>query len=727
MIFGKYDTFTLSLISRLKKEDYTVFAVTGSNRKNRLKPIEVFQEYNFTYDSDSISYILKSVDADIVIFTGTLDSGFNLQKQPAHISKYIAGITNVILHCKDLNIKKFIYISSCSVFNDNLEEIITEHTEPMSMRNADKAIIFGEKICTSYYKELNFPIDIVRIGEVYGKYKDEILENNICTNICKEAIKGDRVTIYTNKVHNLVYIDDVVDCIYRITKKNSNENTIYNIASQEDFAYSEEDLVRVLEEIIDKKISIDTKDDLEKCINHTYQSENVKKLGFNEKYDIKKGMKNLYYAIEKKPTNIKKKNKVKPSLKLSDKTRNKIIPIIENIVFFLILQSFVILTRNISFHEIIDVYLLYVLLIGVIYGYLHAAFAAIFSIIGKIYVALLWHSQYVSMNGNNIYLWILQIFTIAVLVGYIKDKYKRKYEDLNDEKEYLQLELTNIKDINKSNIEIKSLYEKRLINYKDSFARIYDIVSQLDAIEPERIIFKAVNVMCEIMNTNDVAIYTCDKNSQFCRLMAASSEKAKMLKKSLRISSHKDIYMKLSAQEIYVNNTLNPDYPIMIGGTYKDNQLQTIIMIWSLPFENNNLYEMNIFGVLCKLMEKAMHRAYEYMENINKSYNRKYDGIMNSEAFEKILNLYEYGEKENLVDFSLLKVKSYGSISEEEFYIQLKNQVRDMDYIGVNDESETYVLLTNSNKEEAKYVIERLNRNGILVEFGDKNANNLSD
>lgn len=198
-------------------------------RKKRTKPIEVFEEYHFPYDSDSISYILKSINADIVIFTGALDSGFHLENESNQVSKYLGGLTNVIINCQGLNLKQFIYISSCSVFGGNPQDIITEDTEPIPLNNRDKAIFMGEKICTNYHKEVDFTIIIARISEIYGKYKDEVLEDNICTSICKEAIKGSRVTVYNNKEHNLIYVDDVVECIYRITRQNSTENTIYHI------------------------------------------------------------------------------------------------------------------------------------------------------------------------------------------------------------------------------------------------------------------------------------------------------------------------------------------------------------------------------------------------------------------------------------------------------------------------------------------------------------------
>ncbi|WP_428864533.1 NAD-dependent epimerase/dehydratase family protein [Clostridium sediminicola] len=717
LIFGDYNVFTLNLISRLKKEDHQIFVVTGNVRKGRAKPVEVFQEYNFAYDNDSISYILMSVEPDTVIFAGALDKGFDWKNESKQASKYIAGITNVMVYCKDLNLEQFIYISSCSIFSGNSENIITEDTEPIAVNNRDKAILMGEKICMTYHKEFNFAVSIARVSEVYGKFKDEVLEDNICTSICKDVIKGGTVRVY-NIQHNLIYVDSVVEYINRIIDKDSMENTIYHITAQDTSTFTEKQLVEILEEITGGKIEIDIMQFSNNKYNHKYQSENTKKLGKVENYDIKNGIKNVFRVIEKKWTDVtdeNKKNKGKLSLannlfKFSDRTRSKIFPLIENALFFLILQLFIILTKGLSFHEIIDVYLLYVIIIAIIYGYVQAIFSVLLSIIGKIYIVLSWNSQYFGFDGDNIILWILEIFTIGILVGYLKDKYKRKDEDLNDEIEDLLLELENIKDINNSNVEVKSLYEKRLINYKDSFAKIYNIVSQLDAIEPEGVVFKSVGVIGEIMNSRDVTIYTCDKNTEFCRLMAASSEKAKKMKKSVKITSHMDMYAKLKRREIYVNNDMNPDYPMMAGGTYKDGQLQTIIMIWSIPFENNNLYELNIFGVLCKLVERTMGKAYEYMENINKSYNRKFGDVMDTESFRKILNLYMYGKKENLVDFTLVKVKANEHLSEEAFYSLLKQQVRDTDYIGLNSDNETYILLTNANQEEASFVIDRLKK-----------------
>ena len=375
-----------------------------------------------------------------------------------------------------------------------------------------------------------------------------------------------------------------------------------------------------------------------------------------------------------------------------------------------------------EFYEAIDVYLLYVVVIGIIYGYEQSVFAIILSVIAKLYITFKIGTSSIGVPGYYIYLWILQLFTVGILVGYIKEQYKIKFSDMKEENLQLDTQLVSIKDINRSNEEIKDLYEKRLLNYKDSFGRIYEIVSELDMIEPQGIIFKSIRVIGKVMNTDDVSIYIYSGNSSFFRLMASSSKKKKTLKTSLEVSQYSAMFNKLLNNKIYINSDLNPDYPIMAGGTYKEGKLQTIIMIWTLPFENNNLYQTNVFGIVCKLIERSLNIGYEYIESISKNFNKKNDNVVDKESFGKIVDLYKTGAEDNIVDYYLLKVNKQSDMSEEEFQEILKRSIRETDFIGENEENDMYVLLTNTNKEQSIHAINRLEKNGIEVTEGDRIA-----
>ena len=43
-----------------------------------------------------------------------------------------------------------------------------------------------------------------------------------------------------------------------------------------------------------------------------------------------------------------------------------------------------------------------------------------------------------------------------------------------------------MKDINDSNVYIKNIYEKRLVSYKNSLSRLYEVTSELDFLEHDK-------------------------------------------------------------------------------------------------------------------------------------------------------------------------------------------------------------------------------------------------
>lgn len=723
MIFGNYNPFTLSLISRLDKEGHTVFVVTGDDRKTTLKPKSVFQEYNFSFQSSSIEVIVENVKADIAIFESAIDSLVDLENQNRKILNYISSVTSVILSLKNSNLKKLIYVSSLRVFSGNSEKVISETTVPKPLEDSEKAILLGEKICTDYYKDTKFKIDILRFSELYGTYNSEYLRDNKVAEICRKIIKNKSLTITSNKSHNLIYIDDAVDAMYKVLL-DEKDSEIYHIAADEDNVCLEKDILDAVRDYMPLEndfnvVEVNTED-----INTNYSTEKLKKLNFNEKYKLKDTVPEVYKTIKKARNERDASNTQKTSIltrifKIDSELKNRIFPFLENIIFFILLSIIIYITRDMAIHNVVDVYLLYVVVIALVYGYEQTVFAVILSVASKLYFTYTLASNLVSQPDYYIYLWILEIFTIGILVGYLKEQYRLKYLDMKDENEYLNTTLMNIKNINKNNEEIKELYEKRLINYKDSFGRIYEIVSELDIIQPRGVIFKAISVIGKIMNTTDVSIYIYSGNADFFRLMASSSDKAKTLKSSLKVSEYTSLFDKLLNHEIFVNTDLDSNCPIMAGGTYKDDKLQTIIMIWTLPFESNNLYQRNVFGVACKLIERSINIGYEYVSSISKNFNQVDDNVIDADSFENIVRLYREGAKENIVEFYLIEVKRDNETNPTVFNDMLKSCVRDTDFIGEGKDGKMNILLTNTGKSESVYVIDRLKNGGIEVVKGE--------
>lgn len=712
LLFSNYNPFALSLISRLNKEGHQVFVVTGSDVKDQRKPKDVFQEYAFKFTSSSLPYILKNIAPDIAIFGGSLDN----------LAEYNAGITNIMLSLNEIKLGKLLYISSLSIFSGSKEQIINENTEPIPLSDRDKTILTGERIVREYSQIKDYQVTIVRLSEMYGHYKNSYLENNICTEICKKMIRNETIELLSKQAHHLLYIEDAVDGVYKVMQNEGEKNKVFHVVGEENI-YLETEIIDHLKTAIpyETKVTFVEKEGAVK--NTKYRTDKMKALGFNEKYQLKDKIEELYYLIEKgeKRADLlegKHESILGRLFKINDRVKDKMLPYLENSMFFIFLNVFICLTRSMSFHEVVDVYLLYVVVISLIYGFEQSVFTIILSVLAKLYITIYLNIETLSLVNEYLYMWILFIFTIGVLVGYLKEQYKIKYTDMVDEQHYLEEQLEDVKKINEINIEVKELYESRLLNYGDSFGRIYEITSKLDLVEPQAIIFKAIRVIQNIMDTERVSIYISSGNDSFYRLIASSAKKTRNFSTSLRTSDYGRIFEKMAKQEIFVNTDLDPDYPMMAGGIYKSGHLQSIIMIWSIPFENNNLYQMNIFEITCRLIESKLNVAYEYMSNISSSYGFKYGNMLDGESFAKTLELYRLGQEEGIVDYSLLTLIKNEQMNREGFVDCVKNNVRETDYI-YEKEPEIYVLLANTNKKDSQFVIDRLEAEQLIVKEGE--------
>lgn len=627
-----------------------------------------------------------------------------------------------MLALNDTDIQQLIYLSSLSVFSGNSALEITEQTIPQPLSDSDKTIFLGEKICLEYSNKQNYLTHIFRFSELYGASENDYLKGNICTRYCQKMIQDEEIEVFTNKRHYLLHIDDAVDGLYKVMTSGATEGEIYHVVGDEKYSYLEPEIMACLRKEIPYETKVKVVENDQEVTNKKYPNDKIKKLSFREKYKLKDKIGEIYYTILKGEKRFSIIDSEKESLlgrlfTIDSKVKDRILPYVENILFFIILNIFVYFTRTMSFHEVVDVYLLYIVVISLIYGFEQSVFTIMLIVGAKIYLTIYSNIEALTLTNQYMFMWILFIFTIGTMVGYLKEEYKIKYADMTDEKKYLEDQLAAIKEINAINIEVKELYESRLLNYTDSYGRIHEIAAELDAVEPQGIIFKAIRVIQKIMDTEEVSIYIASGNNRFFRLMASSAEKTRELSASPKTSEYIRLFEKMEQKEIYVNTDLDPNYPMMAGGIYKNGDLQSIVMIWSLPLESHNLYQMNIFEVTCRLIESKLNVAYEYMSNINTSYQLKYENMLDEHSFEETLTIYRLGREEGIVEYALLELEKDEALTREEFINRINKNIREADYMFVREKS-AQILLTNTDQQGAQLVVNRLKTAGLTVKEG---------
>jgi len=217
-------------------------------------------------------------------------------------------------------------------------------------------------------------------------------------------------------------------------------------------------------------------------------------------------------------------------------------------------------------------------------------------------------------------------------------------------------------------------------------------------------------MLSKLMETDDAAIYTV-ANKDYARLFSFTSQTAKKLGKSIRYSDMKDMYDELLAHRVYINKTMDSNYPLMACAVYSEDQMQTILMLWGLPWERMNLAETNRLTVVGYLIQNAVVRASRYLDALRERRYVEDSDILGNEAFKQLVNAFFDAKRNGLTECCLLKIQ-HTAENFKETAQRLEKKLRQTDYFGVLSD-DLYVLLPNTDDEDAEGVIARFKKEGF--------------
>jgi hypothetical protein len=208
------------------------------------------------------------------------------------------------------------------------------------------------------------------------------------------------------------------------------------------------------------------------------------------------------------------------------------------------------------------------------------------------------------------------------------------------------------------------------------------------------------------MDVKDVAIYNIS-NRSFARLMSATSPKARSLGNSIEYTKYTEMYDVLVKGEVYVNRKLKNDYPLMAVAISSGSELNSIIMLWNIPWERMNMAQTNRLRVISFMIQNAVLRSDRYIEMLEKERYIENTRILDAEAFRTLLDAFMNARNKGLTYCTLIKVNlPDGDLVKASE--RLSKLVRTSDYIGTNDDGNAYLLLANTTTEDASYVERRL-------------------
>ena len=708
LLIGGSCSLINNLIVKFRKEGHRVYLLTGEKYQKK-KYEKVFETYNFTYDSEKLSDIIDSVNPDVTICMGAFDSNYRWKEEREAV-KVSSHLVNILMACTQEKKGKVIFLSSDEVYYGDYEEKLQEES-PLSGKGVRASMLIqAESICRNFRQNWGLDLTVLRLDHVYNQPKRPEDVNHIGALMCLEALKTGCITVQENHEFSLLNEKDAIEFIYCIAKE-PQKHEIYHLSSE--IIVSEVELAGMIQKSFTEPINVIVTEEIqERCVLSAER--------FKEEYR-KSAICELEPAIRKMASYMQKHKALFVDLdeeKLPWWKRllnqwawliRSMIPFLENMICFI--PFFMMNNRTVGsqYFANLDPYLLYVLLFAIVYGQQQATFSAILAVAGYLFRQMYTRSGFEVVLDYNTYVWIAQLFILGLVVGYMRDQIRLMRMESKEMEEHLSRQIVDIKEINESNVRVKEIMEHQLIEHEDSIGKIYSITSKLDQQEPEEVLFDAVEMMKELMHTEDVAIYNI-VNEDYARMFSASSVKSRSLGNSIRYKEMEAVYDELKEQKVYINKSMDERYPLMANAIFEGGQMKMLIFLWGLGWECMTLGQANYLVVVSYLIQNAVLRARRYMSVLEEKRYLKKSRILELDAFRTLVKSYSHAANRNLVEYTLLRIHTPNKIKTTAN--ETEKFLRSTDYFGVLSNKKLYVLLANTSAEDAVFVQKRFAENG---------------
>ena len=648
-----------------------------------------------------------------MVFTGAYDTNFSWESPRQEAVGYTAGLMNILSAFSMLNQGRFFYLSSQEVYGASHIDDIKEE-EPHSPKGfRAMALAQGEEVCANYRRTQGTDTVVLRLDHLYWVPEKGEMEENPCFRMCLEALRTGKISANDRHSFSMLYLNDAVEQLYRLFSAQSLKNACYHITSAEEIG--EMKLAEMIQaemdsgiEIVDNTVGMSNRQIL---AGDRFQEEFGREI-FSH-YDT--GVKQVVRFMKRHSASFLTEEDAGGGLgvKAWNNTRRILkaaFPFLENLIGFVIFYFLNSRAAESRFVARLDFYLLYVLLFAVVYGQQQAIFSGFLAVIGYIVGQMGVRDGFDVLVDYNTYVWMAQLFIVGLVVGYLKDQLRFITGENKSRVRYLHGQLKDIEEINDSNVRMKHNFESQIVNHKDSLGKIYDVSSTLEQYGPEEVLFYAAQVLSKLMDCEDVAVYTV-ANGDYARLFSSTSPNARKMGNSIKYTAMEEMYGEIRERRVYINRNMEEEMPMMASAVYSEDRMQLILMLWGIPWERMTLGEANRLTIVGFLIQNAVVRANRYLEALR---NRRYvegTNVLEEDAFTLLAKAFFNAREKGLTEYVLLEILAEGE-NYEKVAAALGSSIRQTDYMGILKEGRLYVLLSNTNRENAGGIMERFRKVG---------------
>ena len=235
------------LVKRLLEEKNHVLAVDDLSN-GRLENIVEFEENSkFEFIKGDIRNPilvdrLFSDEYDVVFHLAAEINVQNSLDDPIQtFQRDIVGTFN-ILEKSRVNQNKFIFISSCMVYDRCLEENGISENHPVKPTSPYAAAkLSGEYLTLAYYHSYDLSTVVLRPFNTYGPYQKTTGEGGVIAIFLEKALTSQPIKVYGDgtQTRDFLYVEDCVDFIFKVNESDKCLGQIINAGTGVDISINQ--------------------------------------------------------------------------------------------------------------------------------------------------------------------------------------------------------------------------------------------------------------------------------------------------------------------------------------------------------------------------------------------------------------------------------------------------------------------------------------------------------
>ncbi len=645
------------------------------------------------YNGKRIPYekIFETYDFDVVIFFAR-ELTYRTKTEPdTEKLREILGLT--AKYQKDA---KVIYFSSLDGAYSNKKDI--------SVITLSK-----ENLCEFYTKHYELDIKIVRIPHLYsGTLEDDFL-HNIFTQMETGTVKLKEIE---GSKAFFLSMNDISLLVSRFLENWQEGIGTLNVSDEFDITFG--DIMRRIS-AYNSGLKVNYTGEDEGGVLDIKNTALRNEYGWFSRISIIDDLDEEYekYLVDKslKATDLKSR------LKKWIKEHTPAVKAIEIAIMFIITELLNIITGSSVMFSIVDFRMAFIVIVATIHGLnsglLAAGLASLAWFIAKIVSGTGWLTIF--YEPTNWFAFVYY-FLVGAVAGYVRLTKDDKIKFGDEQIGLLEEKLEFTRDLYQDTFNEKRDLKKQIIGSKDSFGKIFDVTRNLDTVELHKLYLKIMDTFEETLENKSLSVYSVNDQSMFGRLEVASRDIMSEVSRSISLETYKPVLDRIRKNDTWKNTDFTPNMPMYATGVWRGEKLELLVFIWHVKPEQNSLYYMNLFKILCDLAELSLLRAHDYNKHVFASHYIQGTRILQREEFDRIYNNFKDMAERKVFTYEFMEIDANGHVYAE-LDKMLVGKIRANDILGEIEDGKFAILLSQATKNDLKYILPRFENLDIKVKI----------